>query len=82
MFTAGTESRLDMPQQSPHPSGRVVSVRLDPDTEARLNALAERTGRSRGVYIRLALQAALPQLEREHWNQLVKRSSTVRGIGG
>lgn len=35
----------------------------------RLDALAEHTGRSRGVYIRLALGAFLPQLEEDHWEQ-------------
>lgn len=54
-------------RQAPHPSGRVVSVRLTADIEKRLNELAERTGRSRGFYLRLALEAMLPELERGHW---------------
>lgn len=53
-----------MAKQPAHPSGRVVSVRLAPDIEGRLNDLAERTGRSRGFYLRLALEAMLPELER------------------
>lgn len=34
-------------RQHPHPSGRVVSVRLPPDIIKRIDALAEHTGRSR-----------------------------------
>lgn len=56
-------------KQSPHPSGRVVSVRLDEELIERLDALSARTNRSRGFYLRLALRAALPTLEREHWEQ-------------
>ena len=61
-----------MAKQPAHPSGRVVSVRLAPDIEKRLNDLAERTGRSRGFYLRLALEAMLPELEKDHWNQAAK----------
>lgn len=57
-------------KQGPHPNGRVVSVRLDDETIARLDALAAKTQRSRGVYIKLALRAALPSLERQHWDQV------------
>jgi RHH-type rel operon transcriptional repressor/antitoxin RelB len=56
-------------KQRSHPSGQVVSVRLSPDIIKRIDALAEHTGRSRGLYIRLALSAFLPQLEEDHWNQ-------------
>lgn len=56
--------------QPPHPNGRVVSVRLDDESIDRLDVLADRTGRSRSVYIKLALKAALPALERTHWEQL------------
>lgn len=56
-------------KQRPHPSGRVVSVRLEDDLIARLDALSARTSRSRGFYLRLALRAALPTLERQHWEQ-------------
>jgi RHH-type rel operon transcriptional repressor/antitoxin RelB len=34
---------------------------------------AEHTGRSRGVYSRLALSAFLLQLEEDHWNQTTAR---------
>ena len=56
-------------KQRPHSSGRVVSVRLDEALIERLDALSARTNRSRGFYLRLALRAALPTLEREHWEQ-------------
>jgi RHH-type rel operon transcriptional repressor/antitoxin RelB len=59
--------------QRTHPSGQVVSVRLPPDIIKRIDALAEHTGRSRGLYIRLALNAFLPQLEEDHWNQKTAR---------
>lgn len=54
-------------KQPAHPSGQVVSVRLPKDVIKRIDALAEHTGRSRGLYIRLALTALLPQLEEDHW---------------
>ncbi|WP_210241362.1 ribbon-helix-helix domain-containing protein [Mesorhizobium sp. B2-6-6] len=60
-------------KQHPHPSGQVVSVRLPPEMIERLDALAERTGRSRGVYLRMALTAMLPQLEKKHWTQATAR---------
>lgn len=60
-------------KQHPHPSGQVVSVRLPPDIIKRIDALAEHTGRSRGLYIRLAMSAFLPQLEEDHWNQKTAR---------
>lgn len=47
-----------------------MSARLDDDLIKRLDILAERTGRSRSVYIKLALKAALPALERTHWEHL------------
>lgn len=56
-------------KQRPHTSGRVVSVRLEDELIERLDALSVRTGRSRGLYLRLALRAALPTLEKLHWEQ-------------
>ncbi|WP_342318689.1 ribbon-helix-helix domain-containing protein [Corynebacterium mayonis] len=50
--------------------GPVVSVRLEPELIDRLDTLAKRTGRSRGAYLRMALWAALPSLERMHWEQV------------
>lgn len=60
---------MSMTRQSPHPSGRVVSVRLSEHIIQRLDALSERTGRSRGVYLRMAVAALLPLLEDHHWHQ-------------
>lgn len=57
-------------KQAPHPSGRVVYVRLEEDLIQRLDSLADRTGRSKGFYLRLALRAVLPTLEEYHWNQI------------
>ncbi|MDN6650884.1 MAG: ribbon-helix-helix domain-containing protein [Enterobacterales bacterium] len=56
-----------MTKQGVHPSGRVVSVRLDEETIERLDNLSERTGRSRGFYLKLAIRAMLPSLEQKHW---------------
>ena len=40
-----------------------TSVRLDPDLEQRLSALAKRTGRSRAYYIREAIASYMDDLE-------------------
>ncbi|MCG7422632.1 ribbon-helix-helix domain-containing protein [Micrococcus sp. ACRRV] len=63
-------------KQPPHPSGRVVSVRLPEELIQRLDALAERTQRSRGVYLRLALAAMIPQFETYHWHQQTAQYET------
>ncbi|GAB2514653.1 hypothetical protein CATRI_06385 [Corynebacterium atrinae] len=51
---------------SPQRSSRVVSVRLDTETIARLARLTER---SRGFYLKAAIQAMLPILEENYWVQ-------------
>lgn len=56
-------------KQRSHPSGRVVSVRLEDELIERLDALSARTNRSRGLYLKLALRASLPTLEQLHWAQ-------------
>lgn len=56
--------------QGPHPSGRVVSVRMPEDIIERLDALCARTGRSRGFYLKMAVTAMLPQLEEYHWENV------------
>ena len=48
----------------------MVSVRLEEDLIQRLDSLADRTGCSKGFYLRLALRAMLPTLEEYHWNQI------------
>lgn len=55
--------------QPPQRSSRVVSVRLDAETIARLDRLAERTSRSRGFYLKAAIRAMLPALEENYWTQ-------------
>lgn len=57
-------------RQRSHPSGQVVSVRLDPETIQRLDELSARTGRSRGTYLRTAVRSMLPVLEQRHWNEI------------
>src|SRR5699024_12721329 len=59
--------RWAMAKQGVHPSGRVVSVRLDEEPIKRLDNLSERTGRSRGFYLKLAIRAMLPAIEQKHW---------------
>ena len=44
-----------------------LSVRLTPEEEARLNALAARTGRSKTFYVRQAIEAHLEELEELYW---------------
>jgi predicted DNA-binding protein len=56
--------------QGPHPSGRVVSVRMPEDIIERLDTLCTRTGRSRGFYLKMAVTAMLPQLEKYHWEHV------------
>lgn len=58
--------------QRPHPSGKVVSVRLKDETIAYLDELAERTGRSRGFYLRMAVENLLPIVAEVHWEDTVK----------
>lgn len=56
--------------QRPHVSGKVVSVRLPDEIITRLDALSERTSRSRGFYLKLAIAAMLEQMEKYHWDQV------------
>ncbi|MFD8880887.1 ribbon-helix-helix protein, CopG family [Corynebacterium xerosis] len=51
-------------------SDRVVSVRLPEKTIERIDALAERTKRSRGVYLRMMIHTMLPHVEDRHWSQV------------
>jgi len=44
-----------------------LSIRLTPEDEARLEALARRTGRSKTFYIREAIHQHLGELEEQFW---------------
>lgn len=44
-----------------------LSIRLTAEDEARLNALAARTGRSKSFYVRQAIEAHLSELEEVYW---------------
>jgi RHH-type transcriptional regulator, rel operon repressor / antitoxin RelB len=51
-----------------------LSVRLTAEEEARLNALAARTGRSKTFYVRQAIEAHLDELEELYWaDEAVRR---------
>jgi len=41
----------------------MLAVRLDPDLEARLTAVAKRTGRSKSYYARKAIEEKIEELE-------------------
>ena len=67
-----------MAKQGVHPSGRVVSVRLDEETIERLDNLSERTGRSRGFYLKLAIRAMLPAIEQKHWEHAAAQCGKIK----
>ena len=50
---------------------------MEEDLIQGLDALADRTGRPKGFYLRIALRAVLPTLEEYHWNQVADRLKTV-----
>ncbi len=56
-----------------------LSIRLDPESEARLNALAERTGRSKTFYVREAINAHLDELEELYWADQVAQNWVAQG---
>lgn len=56
-----------------------LSVRLTPDEEARLDALAARTGRSKTFYVREAIQVHLEELEERYWADEVVRAWEASG---
>lgn len=59
-----------------------LSIRLDPESEARLNALAERTGRSKTFYVREAIYAHLDELEELYWADQVAQDWVAQGRPG
>lgn len=50
-----------------------LSIRLTPEDEARLEALARRTGRSKTFYVREAIHLHLDDLEEQFWADSVVR---------
>ena len=50
-----------------------LSIRLTPEDEARLEALARRTGRSKTFYVREAIHQHLDELEEQFWADSVVR---------
>jgi predicted DNA-binding protein len=61
------------------PDGRVVSVRLSGELIERLDQLADTTERSRGYYLREAIEEMLPTLETRYWaHQIDERHRTER----
>lgn len=56
-----------------------LSVRLTPDEEARLDALAARTGRSKTFYVREAIVSHLDELEDRYWADEVVRGWEASG---
>lgn len=56
-----------------------LSIRLDADSEARLTALAERTGRSKSYYIREAIRAHLDELEEISWAEEAVKEWVAQG---
>jgi len=60
----------------------MLAVRLDPDLEARLTAVAKRTGRSKSYYARKAIEGGLDSLRRvEARRPLRKDEEEQRKIG-
>ena len=56
-----------------------LSVRLTPDDEARLDALAARTGRSKTFYVREAIATHLDDLEERYWADQIVRDWEAAG---
>ena len=56
-----------------------LSVRLTPDEDARLDALAARTGRSKTFYVREAITTHLDELEERYWADEVVRDWEAAG---
>ena len=56
-----------------------LSVRLTAEEEARLNALAARTGRSKTFYVRQAIEAHLDELGELYWADEAAREWEASG---
>ncbi|MGP9615020.1 ribbon-helix-helix protein, CopG family [Brachybacterium sp. AOP42-B2-9] len=57
---------------APRVGYKVVSARMDDELVHELDALARHTGRSRGFYLRAALQEMLPVLKERYWHHDVE----------
>lgn len=53
-----------------------TTIRLDPETEARLDQLAKRTGRTKAYYLRELITEGLDRIEWEY--DLASRAAAVR----
>lgn len=51
----------------PRARDKVVSARMNPQLIDELDELVQRTGRSRGFYLRAALEEMLPILKERYW---------------
>ena len=56
-----------------------ISIRLSPEDEARLQALATKTGRSKTFYVREAIHEHLDDLEERYWADGVIRTWEASG---
>lgn len=56
-----------------------LSIRLDADSEARLAALAEGTGRSKTYFVREAIRAHLDELEEIAWAEEAVKEWIAQG---
>jgi len=56
-----------------------LSIRLDPESEARLSAIAEKTGRSKTFYVREAIRAHLDDLEELAWAEEAVKEWVAQG---
>jgi len=56
-----------------------ISIRLSPEDEERLDALARNTGRSKTFYVREAIREHLDDLEERYWADRVIRDWEAAG---
>ena len=56
-----------------------ISIRLSPEDEERLDALARNTGRSKTFYVREAIREHLDDLEERYWADRVIRDWEASG---
>ena len=54
----------------------MLTIRLDPDTDSRLQALAQGSGRSKSYYVRMAIQDAL-----DEWEDIAEAIERIKNPG-